>query len=58
MEVDLKIHKILIQNVHRGGHRVVRTARTVKEIVEWVEETEKEVIQDRIEDAVYQVFNK
>ena len=52
MEIKIKLRTLQIRDQKTGEAFTVRTLRTAKEIAGFIEESEKEVITSKIEDAV------
>jgi len=57
MEVKVILHEIVILDKETGEQYIVKTVRPVEEIVAFLEETEKDVISDRVEEAVTDALN-
>jgi hypothetical protein len=56
MEVKVTLRDLLIKDEETHEWYTVRTLRTVKEIAEFIEESEKEVIVSKLEEAVAQAY--
>jgi hypothetical protein len=56
MEVKVKLQSITIKDEETGAAFTVRSLRTAKEIAEYVEESEKDEIVDRLRDAVIEAY--
>ena len=55
-EVKVKLQRITIKDEATGETFKVKTLRTAKEIAEYVEESEKDEIVDRLHDAVLAAY--
>ena len=56
MEVKVQLQSITIKDDETGKEFTVRTLRTAKEIAEYVEESEKDEITDRLRDTVLETY--
>jgi hypothetical protein len=56
MEVKVKLQKITVKDEETGEVFTVKTLRTAKEIADYVAESEKEEIVDRLEEAVLEAY--
>ena len=58
MEIKIKLQKILIKDQKTGETFTVRTLRTAQEIAEFIDESEKEMITSKIEEAVLDSYTQ
>ena len=58
MEIKIRLQKILIRDKKTGETFTVRTLRTAKEIAEFIDEREKEVITSKIEEIVCEKYTQ
>ncbi len=58
MEVKVKIRTLTIKNNETGKAFTVRTLRTTEDVAAYVEESEKDEIVSRLEDAVNEAYAK
>ena len=58
MQVEVTLNEILIQERGGGKKYVIRTVRTVEEIAGELEETEKEHVRDKVEEAVSEAYSE
>jgi hypothetical protein len=56
MEVKVKLHDVRVIDVETGKAYTIRTLRSAKEIAEFLLETEKEIVIDRLEEAVLEAY--
>ena len=55
MEIKIELQTVIIKDQNTGEAYKVNTLRTAKEIAEFVEESEKEIIASRIEETLYKL---
>ena len=58
MKVDIPVHAITIKDENSGEHKTITTLRTVAEIAGVVEETEKELIDDKVREMVAEALGQ
>lgn len=58
MEVTVKLQSITIKDNETDKEYTVRTLRTAKELAEYVEESEKEVIMEKLQDEVASAYDR
>ena len=56
MEVKVKIRTLIIKDDQTGKSFTVRTLRSAEEVAGYVEESEKDEIVSRLEDAVCEAY--
>ena len=56
MEVKVKLHSIRVKDNATEEEFTVKTLRTAKEIAEYIEESEKDEIVSRLQDAVLAAY--
>jgi hypothetical protein len=52
MKVDIPVHAISITDENSGEHKTITTVRTVAEIAGDIEETERELVEDKAREKV------
>ena len=57
MEVKVKLQSITIKDENSGDSYTVTTIRSAKEISEYIQESEKDEIVNKLEQEVYEVLN-
>ena len=45
-EIKINVNEILVKDVRTGEKKIVKTVRTVKEIVDYIEETEIDILSE------------
>ena len=58
MEVKVTLREIVIKDRQSGKEHIVRTLRTAEEIASYVEESEKDEITSRLEEAVCEAYRQ
>ena len=58
MEVKVTLRNIVIKDEDTGETFEVRTLRTAEEIAGYIEETEKDVIVEKLEEAVSEAYHE
>jgi len=58
MEIKIRLQTLIIKDQDTGKEHRVRTLRSAKEIAEFVEESEKEIIADKMEAAINTAYIK
>lgn len=58
MEVKIKLRTVTIRDDDTRKEFTVTTVRTAEEIAAELEETEKEAVRSRVEDAVWEVYHQ
>ena len=58
MEIKVRLQTVIIKDQDTGETYKVKTLRTASEIAGFIEESEKEIIASRIEEAVCEAYNK
>jgi hypothetical protein len=56
MEVKVKLQKITVKDEETGEVFTVKTLRTAKEIADYVAESEKDEIVDRLQEAILEAY--
>ena len=57
MEVKVKLQSITIKDENSGDAYTVTTIRSAKEISEYIQESEKDEIVNKLEQEIYEVLN-
>ena len=57
MEVKVKLRVITIKDENAGEEYTVKTLRTAQEIAEYVQESEKDAILDKLQEAVCEAYD-
>jgi len=57
MEVKVKLRAITIKDENAGEEYTVKTLRTAQEIAEYVQESEKDAILDKLQEAVCEAYD-
>jgi len=58
MEIKVNLHILNIKEMETGNEYPVETIRTGLEIAEYIEETEKDVVVDKLESLVAEAYGK
>jgi hypothetical protein len=58
MEVTVTLQEIAIRDKKTGEQFTVRTLRTAKEIADYIDESEKEIIVSRLEEVVIKALHE
>ncbi len=58
MEIKIQLQTLVIKDQETGKEYKVRTLRSAKEIAEFMEESEKEIIADKMEAAINTAYIK
>ena len=56
MDITVRLHEVRIADAQTGKAYTVKTLRSAQEIAEYVEETEKEILAERVEAAVASAY--
>lgn len=56
MEIKIRLQTVVIKDQNTGEMYKVKTLRSAKEIAEYVEESEKEIIASKIEETVCEAY--
>ena len=58
MEIKIQLQTLVIKDQETGKEYKVRTLRSAQEIAEFMEESEKEIIADKMEAAINSAYIK
>jgi hypothetical protein len=58
MEIKIQLRTLIIKDAAGGKAFSVRTLRTAEEIAAYIEESEKDIIADHVEEAVSDAYHK
>ena len=56
MDIKIRLQMVVIKDQNTGEEYMLKTLRTAKEIAEYVDESEKEVITSKIEETVCEAY--
>ena len=55
-KISVELHKLTITSEHTGKSYSVETVRTAEELAGYVEESEKEAVQSKLQEAVCEAY--